>query len=106
MRNIALFYVTFPNKKSALKISNKLLHDGLIACSNILSPHLSIYMWQGKDVTEKEVGVLYKLAPKNKKKFARELHNIHPYVLPCIIELNVKSINKTFARWVNQAKKI
>lgn len=60
MVKLAVYYVTAPSKEIALKLSDILLNQKLIACCNILDGVQSVYVWQGKIENDKEVLMIMK----------------------------------------------
>ena len=51
---------TFSTKKQAEKVSKTLIKEGLAACVNIIDRVNSIYRWEDKIVSEKEILILIK----------------------------------------------
>lgn len=45
---LAIFYVTAPSKDVAMKLSEALLTQRLVACCNIVDNVQSVYEWKGK----------------------------------------------------------
>ena len=92
-------YVTYPNEKTADKITAHLLKSKLIACANIF-PIKSTYMWKGTVKQDREIVTLLKANKKNYSKIKKEIKKIHPYEVPCITKIDVSS-NKEFDSWIN-----
>ena len=92
-------YITCPNMAEAKKISNQLLEQNLIACSNMF-PIQSMYKWKGKLVDEGEVAMLCKAKKDNFKKIEVEVKKMHSYDVPCIIAFDWVDSNKDFSDWV------
>lgn len=90
---------TYPNKKSVLKISNKVVREHLAACVNITKIS-SIYTWKGKIENNQEFLAFFKTTKKNKAELKREIKNLHPYEVPEIAELEISSINKPYLTWL------
>ena len=90
---------TYPDKKSVLKISNKVVEEHLAACVNITKIS-SIYTWKGKVENNQEFLALFKTTKKNKGQLKREIKNLHPYEIPEIAELEISSINKPYLKWL------
>jgi periplasmic divalent cation tolerance protein len=90
---------TYPNKKSIIKISNKLIKTKIVACVNI-SKISSIYAWNGKIENTSEYLALFKTTQKNKKILKEKIKSTHPYDVPEIVEINVNSINKPYLDWL------
>ena len=90
---------TYPDKKSIIKISNKLVKTKLVACVNITKIS-SIYAWQGKIENTSEYLAIFKTTNKNKKILKEKIKSTHPYDVPEIIEIEVLSINKPYLDWL------
>jgi periplasmic divalent cation tolerance protein len=90
---------TYPDKKSILKISNELVKAKIIACVNF-SKISSVYAWQGKIENSSEYLALFKTTDKNKKILKEKIKSSHPYDVPEIVEIEVKSINKPYLDWL------
>ena len=90
---------TYPDKKSIIKISNKLVKTKLVACVNITKIS-SIYAWQGKIKNTSEYLAIFKTTNKNKKILKEKIKLTHPYDVPEIVEIEVLSINKPYLDWL------
>jgi len=90
---------TYPDKKSILKISNELVKAKIVACVNI-SKISSVYAWHGKIENSSEYLALFKTTNKNKKILKEKIKSSHPYDVPEIAEIDVKSINKSYLDWL------
>jgi len=96
--NFIFIYITNPSRKKAKEIANHLIKKRLIACANIF-PIESLYRWEGKIANEKEYTVIAKTRSSNFNKVKKEVENMHPYKVPCIVKIPVSSNNK-FYRWL------
>ena len=90
---------TYPNKQSICKIASEMVESQLVACVNI-SKISSIYLWKGKIENTTEFLALFKTTQKNKKKLKEKIKNTHPYDVPEIAEIDVKSINNSYLKWI------
>ena len=90
---------TYPSKNSISKISQELVKSKLAACVNI-SKISSIYAWKGKIENSSEYLALFKTTEKNKKKLKQKIKETHPYDVPEIAEIDVKSINNSYLKWL------
>ncbi len=97
--NPVIIVSTYPNKKSVNKIANQLVKNKLAACVNI-SKISSIYTWKGKVENTSEYLAFFKTTQKNKKKLKEQIKSTHPYNVPEIAEIDVKSINKSYLKWM------
>jgi periplasmic divalent cation tolerance protein len=97
-------YITNPNKKTALKITNELLKQRLIGCANIF-PIESLYWWQGKIVKDKEYVLIAKTLEKNYEKVKEVVEKIHPYSVPFISKIEIDKINSKYLSWLKEVVK-
>lgn len=105
-------YSTFPTKKEAKEIGEKLIQKKLAACVNIF-PIDSIYYWpssakasegkQKKIVKDKEFAVIIKTRKKNFKKVEKFILENHSYNTPCILEIPIGRVTKQYLNWLNKA---
>ena len=94
-----IMYVTHPSKDVAKSIVDKLLHERLIACANLL-PMESMYWWQGKISKDDEYVTILKTKIELKNRVEQRLAEIHPYDVPCIVSWEV-SANKEYEDWID-----
>jgi len=92
-------YITNPDKKTALDISKYLLEKRLCACVNIFKIQ-SLYRWQGKIENTGEYVVIAKTKDKNYLKIEKEIRKIHPYKVPCILQIKINKANKDYLKWL------
>lgn len=90
---------TYPDKKSILKIANMVVKEKLAACVNFTKIN-SIYTWQNKLENTAEFLAIFKTTDKKKKLLKNEIKKLHPYKVPEIAELEVKSLNKPYLDWL------
>jgi periplasmic divalent cation tolerance protein len=93
-------YITNPNKKTAHRIGKYLVEQRLCVCVNIF-PIESYYWWRGKIEKAKEWVIIGKTLEKKYEKIKKEIKNIHPYKVPCILKIKV-SANKEYLSWLNK----
>lgn len=101
MPEYCLIYVTTPNLSSARRIAESLLEKRLVACANIF-PIKSIFRWKGKIESAEEFSVILKTRAGLAKDCEREIKKIHPYEIPCIIQIPITEGNPDFLNWVSQ----
>lgn len=94
-------FSTFPSKKEAKKIGERLVRKKLAACLNIF-PIESIYSWKGKIVKDKEFVAIVKTEKKNFKKVERFILENHSYDTPCIIEIPIARVTKKYLKWLKE----
>jgi uncharacterized protein involved in tolerance to divalent cations/predicted Rossmann-fold nucleotide-binding protein len=98
--DVCLIYTIFENKKQAEKICKKLVSQKLIACANIFSEIDSTYTWKGKLENSKEIPAILKSRKNNFTEIAAAVKKMHSYETPCIISIDVSSINDEYLAWL------
>lgn len=95
---ILMFYVTFPDKDTAVQICNSLMESRLIACYNLI-PIESCYWWEAKIVNESEAVCILKSSVELEAQIEHKIEVLHPYETVCIIRSKV-SVNKSYGHWI------
>jgi periplasmic divalent cation tolerance protein len=93
-------YVTFPNKKEALRVGEVLVKEKLAACVNIVSNVKSIFYWKNKLEKVNEVVLIAKVSERNYEKLEKRVIELHSYEVPCITALKVERGYRKFIEWV------
>lgn len=96
---MTVFYITCPSKKVAGQVGQALLKARLAACYNLF-PVESGYWWKGKIVKERGFVLIVKTLEKLTRKVESLVKKIHPDKMPCIISLDVDSVNQEYRKWV------
>jgi len=94
-------YSTFPNKKEARRIGERLVKNKLVACVNIF-PIESIYLWRNKIIKDKEFVAIIKTKKENFDKVEKFILENHSYDTPCIIEIPLGRITKKYLSWLGK----
>jgi periplasmic divalent cation tolerance protein len=97
---VLLALSTFPDAKTARRISNELVTEKLAACANILPDIESIYRWKAKIETANETLVLFKVSENRYEQFQNRLRSLHPYEVPEIISVKIDNGLPEYLRWV------
>lgn len=98
---IAIF-TTAPNKKEAKHIAQAVLKDRLAACVNVIEDVRSLFWWQGKIDTAKEVLLIIKTRKSRLNKLTKKINSLHSYEVPEVIALPIISGNKKYLEWLNE----
>ncbi len=91
-------YVTFPDEKSAMDVSSRLLDEGLVACANSF-PVNSLYVWDSVRQNDRELAVLFKSRPGLWPTLRKRIEQLHPYDVPAVIKYDVEA-NEAYENWV------
>jgi len=95
--------VTTKDKKEANKIAQGLLEAKLIACANIVDGIQSLFWWQGKIDSSKEVLLILKTKKNLFKKVSAKVKSLHSYQTPEIIALPIVEGSQDYLAWVNSS---
>jgi periplasmic divalent cation tolerance protein len=93
-----IIYTTHPSKENAQNLANHLLQKKMVACANIF-PIKSMYWYNGTIENEQEYVSIIKTTPENWEISQKEISEIHPYEVPCIIKIEVEA-NKEYEKWI------
>lgn len=101
-----LFYITCPDSEHAQKIAHQLLSEKLIACANILPQMQSLYWWKEKIEISTEAVLLIKTnfsEHLSRESLFERIKALHPYEVPCIMELKIGDVNEPYLTWIHQS---
>lgn len=90
---------TYPDQKSVIKTANELVKKRIAACVNF-SKISSIYSWKGKIESADEFLALFKTTQKNKIALKKAIQKMHPYDIPEVAEIDIRSINQPYLKWL------
>lgn len=96
-----MIYMTAPDAETAQRIAADLLQERLVACANILPPHLALYRWQGKIERAQEVAVLFKTLDRHFEVVRAAICARHPYEIPCVVSWPLGAGHNPFLRWID-----
>lgn len=97
---VILVITHFPDKASALTLAQKLIESRLVACVNILPESTSVYRWQAEIETTNEIPLFIKTLSEHYAKVEKIIKTIHPYELPEIIAVPVKTGLPAYLQWI------
>lgn len=101
--NFIVVLVTAKDKKEAMKIAKGLLEAKLIACANIVGGVESLFWWQGKIDSSKEVLLVLKTKNILFKKVITTVKSLHSYQTPEIIALPIVAGSEDYLAWINSS---
>ncbi len=102
MTNAVVIFCTCGGKSEALKIGNSLVEAQLAACVNVLPPLRSIYRWQGKVQTAKEVLLIIKTTRERFPAVRDRIAQLHSYDTPEIIALPIDAGADKYLDWLKE----
>jgi len=96
-----VIYVTCADSEEAQKIAGLLLEKDLIACANILQPHMAIYKWEGAVESGQEQAMILKTRADLFDEVEQAICAVHSYECPCIVAMPVIEGHDPFLQWIN-----
>lgn len=97
---LSIFYVTFPDKESALNMANQLIKNKLAGCCNLICNIHSIYSWNNNIENAEEFVLIIKTIEEKKEPLIDFIQTNHPYKIPCILNLVDGTINSDYFNWL------
>jgi periplasmic divalent cation tolerance protein len=96
-----VIFVTAANKKEADSIAAALIKNRLAACVNISGNLKSVFRWQAKVDTAKELLLIIKSKRALLPRIIKLIKSKHSYEVPEIIALPIISGNPDYLRWID-----
>lgn len=103
MSSTTFIYTTIDDSKNAKKLAKALVEEKLAACVNIIPKIHSYYLDQDELMENEELVLIIKTNKKVIPWIKEFINQKHPYECPCVVELNVESVNEAFDHWVSRA---
>jgi len=94
-----------PDELLAKRIAHIAVEKGLAACVNLGEPTLSMYMWQDKLDSAKEVPITFKTTGARVLELMDHIKATHPYEVPEILVLPVIAGLDDYVQWVKDCTK-
>lgn len=89
-----------PDEESAGGLAARLVEDRMIACANVVPGITSIYRWEGDVKHDPEVLVVMKTSADRADELTQRIGAIHPYDVPEVLVLPVRSGHVSYLDWV------
>ena len=90
---------TFPDRRTAEKVSRLMVDAGLSICAQVGSDLTSFYRWEGQLQQDHEVAVTFKILRDRFNLFCGELDLQHPYDVPQMLAWPATFVNKAYSDW-------
>jgi len=97
----SVIFVTAKDKKEARRIAGGLIKNKLAACVNIVGGIESLFWWQGKVDSAKEVLLIIKTQKAKLPRIIKLVKSLHSYEVPEIIVLPIIAGEKKYLRWID-----
>ena len=94
---------TTAKAEDAGKIAMQLVERKLAACVQIVEPITSVYRWQGKIESEREILLLIKSTQDLIPDIAELLDEIHPYEVPELVATPIIGGSTSYLRWLEDS---
>ena len=97
---IVSVYVVFADDEEAERIGRTAVEERLAACINILGSCRSIYRWEGKVETAREVAAILKTHSWQADELVARVAALHSYDVPCVAVWPIEKLLRGYADWV------
>lgn len=98
-----VMFITASNKKEAGHIAKEIIKHRLAACVNIIGNVDSLFWWEGKVDSAKEVLLIVKTKRTLVNKLIKNVKSLHSYKVPEIIALPIIAGNKAYLEWIDES---
>ena len=103
MSEFVIVLTTLPADGDAEALARTLVTERLAACVNVLSPMLSIYMWQGAVEDAPERQLVIKTAASRVADLQERLKALHPYEVPEFLVLPIADGSRDYLSWISES---
>ena len=95
-----LIYITCKDFEEAKEISNVLLKEKLVACTNIIDKIFSSFWWKGNLESCNESLIIAKTSDSKVDEVIKRVKELHSYEVPDILAIKIEKYNKEFNEWL------
>lgn len=103
MERAIIIFITAASKAEGRRIAKNLVDKQLAACVNIVAPLESIYTWQGKVESAKEVLLIVKTTSGLFDKVKESVKRMHSYQCPEIIAFSITKGDEGYLKWIKES---
>lgn len=100
MGDVWLVMTNTPDRKTARKIAALLVDRKLAACVNIVGACESVYRWDGKVESAREVQVLIKTTAERYAEVEATITALHPYQVPEVVAWPLAAGLPAYLDWI------
>ena len=95
-------YVSFPEYELAKKVGIILVENRLVACAKLINNLESIYIWEDKVNTDKELYLMLKTSEEKVDEIKAILDKNHPFEVYEFIYFDIKGGNDKYLEWIHK----
>lgn len=95
-----LVLTSLPDEDSARRMARELVEARLAACVQVGAPVESLYHWQGRLETVREVTLAIKTRADAWPALERAIRERHPYELPEIVAVTINDASPAYLDWI------
>ncbi|TFG18919.1 MAG: divalent-cation tolerance protein CutA [Promethearchaeota archaeon] len=98
--DLMIFYVTTPDKKTALNLASDLVNYKIAACANVIESISSVFWWEGKVQNEPECMMMIKTTKEKSDILIEYIQKNHPYEVAECIGINIAKGSEPYLQWI------
>lgn len=83
-----------------MALAHRLVDERLAACVNVFDGYTSVYRWQGKNESTREVPIFVKTLAQHYARLELLINAMHPYELPEIIAVPISDGLPAYLKWI------
>lgn len=95
-------YITAADRQEAEAISENIIQERLVACTNILGEMSALFHWDNHVQQEQEVALIAKTTASAYPALEKRVKELHSYECPCIIALPIALGNADYLSWIDE----
>jgi periplasmic divalent cation tolerance protein len=95
-----LVLTTCPSRRAADRIALTLVEERLAACVNIVPIARSVYRWRGRIESAREFLLVVKSLRRAYPRLEKRLRALHPYELPEVVAVPIRSGFRSYLAWI------
>tara|TARA_B100001109_G_scaffold224385_1_gene197283 strand:+ start:63 stop:383 length:321 start_codon:yes stop_codon:yes gene_type:complete len=100
MSKVQIVLCSFPDLSKARHIGTLLIEKQLVACVNLIPGVESVFSWEGKITSEREVLAILKTTSERLVELEKEVLALHPYEVPEFLVVAADNGIEDYLRWV------
>jgi len=95
-----IVFCTVPDEKTARKIAQAIVKEGLCACVNQIPKVKSYYIYEDEFCEDDELLLMIKTASSHFEALQRRIKVLHPYDVPEIIATPISQASAEYHEWL------